>query len=514
MANGDFIKPDSLNWERAYGRVLQNSRSDFVPLRYDFWLLSKNKDEHISRAQQVLSEKHYNPAHLQIVEVPKADLTTRPVAVAELDDRLIYQALVDHAAEIVEPQIQDVVFSHRLVPDYDAIHMFREYDESYGAYLKKQTEICQGGAFQYVAITDVASYYERIYHHCLMQLLEGLGCDLSLISTLGHLLREWNDGDSHGIPQGFWASDYLGNVYLHQVDVFMCMQGLPYLRYVDDITVFCNSTNEARTVLLRLSKQLRPLGLGLNAAKTKILPVSEHLPYLITATERIENAAREMLEGVHLKLNPYFDEFNEEDISEIVKAVNYEATHKVFDQVVNCNPINDTLLKVCLKLMAGVEDPYAKSFVLDSLTALPHLSSYFGNYLCRCPFDATDKKRILDFLRSENSIYDWQTMWLIRYLGRDSISNDARSLLRSIFQDRNNSNALRALAAFLLGNKGNITDHRFIKEAYDSEASPVVQRGIICGLLNLIKSERNHFLKYHQHDSWSLRIACNTVHSL
>jgi len=511
MANGEFIKPDKLNWERAYNRVLENSRSDFVPLRYDFWLLEENKNEYISRAKQVLTQEHYNPSPLQIVEIPKADLTTRPAAIAELDDRLIYQALVDHIAEIVEPQVLEVVFSHRLVSDYDATHMFREYDESYGAYLKKQRELCEDGTYKYVVVTDVASYYERIYHHRLIQLLEGLGCDLSLIKTLGHLLREWNNGDSHGIPQSFWASDYLGNVYLHQVDVFMQMQGCRYLRYVDDISIFCTSQNEGRVILLNLSKQLRSLGLGLNAAKTKILPIKDYLPYLITATERIEEAVQEMLQDVHLSLNPYFDEFTEEDISEIENDINREAIHRVFDNVISQSQINETLLKACLKIMTGIEDPYGKSFVLDNLSEYSHLSSYFGNYLCKCPFDITDRNHLITFMNSENNIYDWQTMWLIRYFGREEICSETRVLLRNIFQNRNHNNALRSLAAFILGNKGNITDQRFIKENYDSESDLVIRRGIICGLLNLIKSERNHFLKYHQHDCWCIKIACNTI---
>jgi len=222
MGDGQFINVEDLNWDRAYLRILENSQSDFVPLKFEAWLLRKNKQEYISRAKDVLSSIHYNPAPLTIMEVPKPDLTTRPVAIAELDDRLIYQALVDTVAETVESQLQnEVLFSHRLVSDKNATRMFRDFEHSYGAFLRKQKEICEVGDLPNVVIADVASYYERIYHHKLMTLLRGLGCKEPLVQTLGHLLREWNNGDSHGIPQGFWASDYLGNVYLHQVDVSM-----------------------------------------------------------------------------------------------------------------------------------------------------------------------------------------------------------------------------------------------------------------------------------------------------
>ena len=76
MANGTFIKPDILNWGRAYKRVLKNSQSDFVPLRFDYWLLDQNPKGFIERAKEVLRDEQYNPSPLKIIEVPKPDLTT------------------------------------------------------------------------------------------------------------------------------------------------------------------------------------------------------------------------------------------------------------------------------------------------------------------------------------------------------------------------------------------------------------------------------------------------------
>jgi hypothetical protein len=71
--------------------------------------------------------------------------------------------------------------------------------------------------------------------------------------------------------------------------------------------------------------------------------------------------------------------------------------------------------------------------------------------------------------------------------------------------------ALRALAAFILGYKGDHTDQCLIKDSYDSENSSMVKRGIVCGLIPMPKAERNYFLKYHKHDSWIMKIACDSV---
>ncbi len=513
MANGDFVKPENLNWERAYKRVLKNSHSDFVPLRYDYWLLRENESKFIDKAKENLSQDHYNPSPLKIIEVPKSDLTTRPAAIAELDDRIIYQSLVDSIAEIVEPQIETCVYSHRLTEDYNSEQMYRDYDETYGAFLIEQKKVCKDGTYDFVVIADVASYYERIYHHRLVQLLDGMGCDIHLRNTLGHLLREWNNGNSHGIPQGFWASDYLGNIYLHNIDRYMLMKGYRYVRYVDDMIVFCHSYNEGLMVLLELGKQLRQLGVGLNPAKTNIVPVADHLLKVETATERVKNVFEEMFKE-EVTFNPYFDEFDEEDIAVIEDYINTEAVHKVFDETTIANTVNETTLKACLKLLSAMKDPYAINYVLDNLSSYPHLSSYFGNYLCKCPFDNVTKDRILLYLESKNIIYDWQAMWLIRYFIINGFCIKTRKILRDIYENRNNDDALRALAAFILGYKGDHTDQCLIKDNYDSEHSSIVKRSIVCGLINMPKAERNYFLKYHKHDSWIMKIACETVEKM
>jgi len=289
------------------------------------------------------------------------------------------------------------------------------------------------------------------------------------------------------------------------------MQGFNYLRYVDDIVVFCNTIAEGRHILLGLSKELRRLGLGLQGAKTNIISVEDHKACIVPATDRLEKAFKEIAAGVRLKLNPYFDEFTDEDLSEIKEEINTIAVHKVFDEAISSSKINETLLKSCLTFMAAAKDPYAKDFVLANIANLPHLTSYFGNYLCRCKSDAQIKKCIIDFLRSAENVYDWQAMWLIRYIGRENLCSKSRSLLRDIFSNRNHHDALRALCAVILGSRGDIADQRMIKDAFEAEASELLKRGIICGLVSMVTAERNHFLKYHQHDSWSLRIACNTI---
>lgn len=137
--------------------------------------------------------------------------------------------------------------------------------------------------------------------------------------------------------------------------------------------------------LLELGKQLRRLGLNLNAAKTQIYSVSNYLSKVQTATERVKDEFEEMFKDT-VTFNPYFDEFDEEEIDEIKDSINQEAVHKVFDEIIKASRVDETILKACLKLLSAARDPYGINYVLDNLSVYPHLSSYLGNYLCNCTF--------------------------------------------------------------------------------------------------------------------------------
>src|SRR5690606_37498641 len=89
----------------------------------------------------------------------------------------------------------------------------------------------------------------------------------------------------HGLPQNRDASAFLSNILLSCVDSEMTKKGYDYYRYVDDIRIIANSELHARRALQDLIRQLRTVGLNINANKTEILApdasnekVSEYFP--------------------------------------------------------------------------------------------------------------------------------------------------------------------------------------------------------------------------------------------
>ena len=89
-----------------------------------------------------------------------------------------------------------------------------------------------------------------------------------------HFLRLLRDtpGVPAGLPIGPEASALLGTLVLRPLDLLLSRLGLPFVRYVDDIFVFCGSEAEFWRVSEALSHQLSYFGQDLNWAKNECHP--------------------------------------------------------------------------------------------------------------------------------------------------------------------------------------------------------------------------------------------------
>ncbi|MGB8216958.1 MAG: reverse transcriptase domain-containing protein [Candidatus Methanoperedens sp.] len=270
---------DKLDFELAVKQVIVDSNTDFIIDKLGIEILKEFKDNFIDHLKNKITKfesksAEYEPLPLEIINVPKKDFTMRPGAVPEIIDRIYYQALCNAIAPAIEQNLtkkeNNVVFSYRLSNKKGDEYMFIEPGTAYNNFISYQNSICENNGFSYVLETDIADYFERIYHHNLINLLDGFGCDNQIVVALSKLLRTWTEGISYGIPQGMWPSDLLGNAYLHDLDVAMISDNYKYIRYVDDIRIFCDSELMAKKALMEISQIIRPMGLNIQPAKTYI----------------------------------------------------------------------------------------------------------------------------------------------------------------------------------------------------------------------------------------------------
>lgn len=503
---------DKLDFELAVKQVIVDSNTDFIIDKLGIEILKEFKDQFIGHLKEKIikcesSNSEYEPQPLETIGVPKKDFTMRPGAVPEIIDRIYYQALCNAIAPTIENNLtrqeDKVVFSYRLSNKKDDEYMFIESSTAYNDFISYQNSICENSDFSYVLETDIADYFERIYHHNLINLLAGFRCDDQIIVALSQLLRKWTEGISYGIPQGMWPSDLLGNAYLHDLDIAMISDNYKYIRYVDDIRIFCDSELMAKKALMKISQTVRPMGLNIQPAKTYIHKKDYFCTRIRPFSEKLKEL-KEQYKKFVVDFDPYFNEFEPIGVSD--EALEIIGLDDLFESAIH--PINEQEIKFCLSAYAYTKQANAVSFCLEHLEDLPHLSSYYINYLTSLEYNEEVSRSLLSFLQSENNIYQWQEMWLLRYFFLlPDLTKDFRTFFRKVFSDGNRHVACRSTAALILGKLGDLSDLRLLKSSFKDIESLWIKRAIIVAINRLPTSERNQIYNYWKKQHWCLSLA-------
>jgi len=148
----------------------------------------------------------------------------RIISVAPFRDRVVHHALI----QVLEPIYEACFYTH-------------SYATRKGKGTHRAIAQAQHGVRQYPLFfkADIKKYFDSIDHGILMTLLSRKLKDERLLDLLARIIA--NGGIAgKGLPIGNLTSQFLANVYLHPLDVFI-KQGLrikAYLRYMDDYVLF------------------------------------------------------------------------------------------------------------------------------------------------------------------------------------------------------------------------------------------------------------------------------------
>ncbi|HZG87835.1 RNA-directed DNA polymerase [Paenibacillus sp.] len=497
----ELIEKIEISWRR----VKADRRTDFIIGDFEYEVFDYYKNELLQGiVDNMLKQEEYKPKSLRTIRVPKTSYTTRPGSVPEIEDRIYYQYLVDEIADEIEEKLVPVedriVHSYRYNNNRTSSEMFLKGRASYTTFEGRTIEISND--FKYVIVTDVSSYFERIYHHELENTLRGLGATPTIVESLCELLRKWRKGNSYSIPQGIWPSDYLGNIYLDPVDKFMMRKGYVYCRFVDDIRIGVNSYLEAQSVLLLLEEKLASLGLTLNDAKTKIIPSEQIEEILFPHKQRIEEIKDEIRSASNFSFNPYVD-FEEEDADD--EDVDLTSARELFREQLSLEYPMPSITRFCLKHLNNFQDEEILEDVIKNLDRLVVVTPQVVGYLYSLYKIADEQGKyyisssIASFIKDELTNYDWQIMWFLQLMSKfKSIGTDEVNSIREHIMNSNKEihDAVLINALLLLGKHGDSADYEWILSLFDKNYSSWVRQGIIYSLRNMPKTKRNHFYGY------------------
>ena len=220
----------------------------------------------------------YTPKPSRITEIPKEDGSTRPLAIACLEDKIVQMAVSKLLGKIYEPLFLDTSFGFR---ENRNCHMALKE-------LGRQAFYNQYGA---IVELDIRKYFNEIPHESLETFLRMKISDNKFIKLIMTLARSpiIKDGEvienSIGCPQGSIVSPILANIYLHHV-IDKWFQEIAHthlkgrcemVRYADDMVFTFQSMSEAKRFFEVLPKRLNKFGLRIHLDKSKVIPAGNVL---------------------------------------------------------------------------------------------------------------------------------------------------------------------------------------------------------------------------------------------
>lgn len=255
------------NLNQAYEQVKRNKGAGGIDgMTVDELLpwLQGNRDELL----QSLQGGTYRPQPVRRVEIPKDNGKTRNLGIPTVVDRMIQQAICQVLSPIFEEQFSDNSFG------------FRPKRSAHDALRRCQAEITDG--YKYVVDMDLEKYFDTVNQSKLVQILSETIKDGRVISLIHKFLRAGVmvgglfEESPKGVPQGGPLSPLLGNVMLNECDHELNRRGHQFVRYADDMMIFCKSRKAAQRTLDSTTKYLEEkLYLKVNREKTKVANISK-----------------------------------------------------------------------------------------------------------------------------------------------------------------------------------------------------------------------------------------------
>lgn len=282
-----------------------------------------------------------------------------------------YLALVTSLADQIEgvrvPESEAVIFSYRFGWNEDEAKLFRNV--TWRDYRHRAIELSRNAEF--VVLTDVSNFYNRIYHHRIENALMRLPTPGDLPRRIMRLLSHFSKNVSYGLPIGGPASRILAELALDSVDQNLFRRRISFCRYADDFTLFCSSKSDAYKTLVFLSEKLFNEGLVLQKNKTRIVSAEEFretsafLDPKDETGELIEATDEQKLLHISIRFDPY-SPTAEEDYENLRIAVREVDIVGILGREVAKTAIDPAVTKQAINAIRAL-DPFARDGAIRTL---------------------------------------------------------------------------------------------------------------------------------------------------
>lgn len=262
----EILAPSNLN--QAYKRVKKNKGAGGVDGMQVEELLRYLKDNG-EEIRQTIKDGKYRPQPVRRVEIPKENGKKRKLGIPTAVDRVVQQAIAQVLTPIYEPQFSDNSYG------------FRPRRSTHDAVRACQKNIRDG--YKYVVDMDLEKFFDTVNQSKLIEVLSRSIKDGRVISLIHKYLRAGVitrvgrfEETKLGVPQGGPLSPLCANVILNELDGELERRRHRFVRYADDMLIFCKSKRAAERTLENLIPFIeRKLFLKVNREKAEVAYVGK-----------------------------------------------------------------------------------------------------------------------------------------------------------------------------------------------------------------------------------------------
>ena len=252
----DFISMENL--ELAAKKAVKSKKSKRATKKF-----LKNKTILLQQLQQSLIDGTFNTSEYKIRKI------------YEPKERLIY----------ILPLYPDHIVHHALINILGPIWQSSFVRDSYACIPGKGLHKASKAIMhfirrnKYALQCDIRKFYPSINHSVMFNIIKRKIADKKLLGVLKNII--WSCGDEKNLPIGNLTSQWMGNVYLNELDHFVKekLKCRDYIRYCDDFCVFSDDKSKLKQYKSQLKDFLGDV-LKLEFSKSVIFPVERGVNFI------------------------------------------------------------------------------------------------------------------------------------------------------------------------------------------------------------------------------------------
>jgi len=269
-------------------KVRAKMRTQFLPDPIEHLDFHISLTANCAQLEQLVCSGHYLPAPAHRILMEKSKGLCRQIVLPHVRDALVLQCLSDalyadikgkapSKRSFFEPEDHTFSTIRKSIlgePRYGSFRAWLDFQ----MHLFKFTE-----NKKYVAITDIANYYDFIsYAHLRNIIASQIEVRESILDMLIFILSgllwqpDYAPRIEIGLPQmDLDATRILAHCFLYELDAFLEKGSFDFVRYMDDIDVGVDSVDDARRLFRDMDLILHTRQVRLNSGKTLILRSNE-----------------------------------------------------------------------------------------------------------------------------------------------------------------------------------------------------------------------------------------------